>query len=120
MRSPGMTARKPIQRTGMTAPATRPVALISDVRSLILQAREGVARAVDSALTALYWHIGRRIVQDVLKHKRAGYGEEIVSALGRQLEQEFGRGFSVKSLHHMTRFAQAFPDENIVSALPAI
>ncbi len=112
-----MTARKPTPRTDVALPAAEPIALIADVRDLILQAREGVARAVDSALTTLYWHIGRRIVQDVLKDKRAGYGEQIVSALGRQLEQEFGRGFSVKSLHHMTRFAQAFPDENIVSAL---
>ena len=112
-----MTARKPTKRAGVVLPAIEPIALISDVRELILQAREGVARAVDSALTTLYWHIGCRIVQDVLKEKRAGYGEEIVSALGRQLEQEFGRGFSGKSLHHMTRFAQAFPDKEIVSAL---
>ena len=112
-----MTARKSTPRAGVALPAAEPVALIADVRALILQAREGVARAVDSALTTLYWHIGRRTLQDVLKEKRAGYGEEIVSALGRQLELEFGRGFSVKSLHHMIRFAQAFPDEQIVSAL---
>ena len=37
--------------------------------------------------------------------------------MGRQLETEFGRGFSVKSLRHMLRFADAFPDEQIVSAL---
>ncbi len=96
-------------------PVARP--LLADVRQMILQTRESVARAVDSGLTTLYWHIGRRILQDVLKEKRAGYGEEIVSALGRQLEQEFGRGFSGKSLHHMIRFAETFPDEQIVSAL---
>lgn len=47
----------------------------------------------------------------------AGYGEQIVSALGRQLEAEYGRGFSMKSLRHMIRFAEAFPDVAIVSAL---
>jgi hypothetical protein len=82
-----------------------------------LQTREGVVRAVDSGLTTLYWHIGHRIRRDILKEKRAEYGEEIVSALRRQLEQEFGRGFSGKSLHHMIRFVEAFPDEQIVSAL---
>lgn len=97
--------------------ANKPIDLLTDVRELILKAREGVARAVDSGLTALYWHVGRRIRQDILKEKRAGYGEKIVSALGRQLEREFGRGFSSKSLHHMIRFAEAFPDEQIVSAL---
>jgi predicted nuclease of restriction endonuclease-like (RecB) superfamily len=97
--------------------AAKPIALISDVRKLILQAREGVARAVDSGLTTLYWHVGCRVRQDILNEKRAEYGGQIVSALGRQLEKEFGRGFSEKSLRHMIRFAEAFPDFKIVSAL---
>lgn len=101
------------------AKAVTPVArpLLADVRELILQARAGVARAVDSGLTTLYWHVGRRVRQDILKQKRAAYGGQIVSALGRQLEMEFGRGFSEKSLRHMIRFAEAFPDFQIVSAL---
>jgi len=98
-------------------PAKLPTALLSDIRALILAAREQVARAVDSGLSALYWHVGRRIHQDILHEQRAEYGQEIVSALGRQLEAEFGRGFSEKSLRHMLRFAEAFPDDKIVSAL---
>lgn len=35
----------------------------------------------------------------------------------RQLEREFGQGFSAQALHRMIRFAEAFPDEKIVSAL---
>ena len=91
--------------------------LLAEVRGLILSAREQVAWAVDSGLVTLYWHIGRRVHQDILKEKRAEYGAEIVSALGRQLQTEFGRGFSEKSLRHMVRFAEVFPDEQIVSAL---
>lgn len=72
---------------------------------------------MDSGLVTLYWHVGRRVGQDILKQKRAEYGERIVSALGRQLEREFGRGFSEKSLRHMVRFVEAFPDFQIVSAL---
>ena len=100
-----------------TISKTVPATLLGDVRNLILSAREQVARAVDSGLSALYWHVGRRIRQDILHEKRAEYGQEIVSALGKQLEQEFGPGFSEKSLRHMLRFAEAFPDEAIVSAL---
>ena len=98
-----------------STPIARP--LLADVRELILQAREGVARAVDSGLTTVYWHVGHRVRQDILKEKRAEYGGQIVSALGRQLEMEFGRGFSEKSLRHMIRFVEAFPDFQIVSAL---
>ena len=91
--------------------------LLADVRQMILQAREGVARAIDSSLTLLHWNVGTRIRKDILKENRAEYGQEIVSALGRQLAMEFGRGFSGKSLRHMIRFAEVFPDSEIVSAL---
>ena len=67
-------------------------ALLADVRQLIAEARAGVARAVDAGLTTLYWHVGQRIRQDILKQKRAGYGEQIVSALRTQLDWEIGRG----------------------------
>lgn len=96
---------------------TKSKALLSDLRQLIAEARRDVARQVNSALVLLYWRVGKRIRQDVLKEKRADYGGQIVSALGRQLEAEFGQGFSEKSLWHMIRFAEIFPDEKILSAL---
>ena len=91
--------------------------LLADLRGLIQAARSGVARAVDSGLVALYWQIGRRIRQEILQEKRAGYGEEIVATLSRQLAAEFGRGFEPKNLHRMIQFAEVFPDEEIVAAL---
>ena len=97
--------------------AAPPSMLLSELRELILASRQSVAQVVNSALTMLYWEIGRRIRQDVLKSKRAGYGEQIVAALGRQLEREFGRGFGERNLHRMIQFAVVFPDEKIVSAL---
>jgi predicted nuclease of restriction endonuclease-like (RecB) superfamily len=93
------------------------VGLLVEVRGLILAARESAARAVDSGLVTLYWHIGRRIRQDILKEKRAEYGAKIVSALGTQLSREFGRGFNTRNLFRMVRFAEVFPDDQIVSAL---
>lgn len=97
--------------------STKSKALLSDLRQLIAEARQDVARQVNSALVLLYWRVGKRIRQDVLKEKRADYGGQIVSALGRQLEAEFGQGFSEKSLWHMIRFVEVFPDEKILSAL---
>jgi hypothetical protein len=91
--------------------------LLTEVRDLIHSARETLAQAVDSALTTLYWQIGRRVRRDILMEERGDYGAEIVSSLGRQLTAEFGRGFDEKSLRHMIRFAEAFPSEKTVSAL---
>ena len=91
--------------------------LLEDLRQMIEETRQGVATTVNTALTMLYWRVGKRINEEILKGARAEYGEQIVSTLSRQLEAEYGRGFSEKSLRHMLRFAEAFPDERIVSAL---
>jgi predicted nuclease of restriction endonuclease-like (RecB) superfamily len=61
--------------------------------------------------------MGRRIRQDILKEKRAEYGAQIVAALGRQLEREFGNGFGEKNLRRMVQFAEVFPDREIVVSL---
>ena len=92
-------------------------ALLADVRGMILEARQTVARGVNAALVALYWNIGHRIRRDILKEKRAGYGDEIVVTLSRQLALEFGRGFTEKNVRRMVQFAEVFPDEQIVATL---
>lgn len=91
--------------------------LLGDVQQLIQNAQRTAATAVNISLTMLYWRIGRRIREDVLASKRAGYGEEIVATLSRQLVAEHGRGFEVKNLHRMVQFAEAFADEPIVATL---
>ncbi len=93
--------------------------LLTDVRALILEARQRVARTVNAGLTLLYWQIGTRIRQDVLKEKRAEYGEKIVHALSGQLTAEFGRGYGRRNLFNMIRFAEVFPEADIVHALRA-
>jgi len=115
-------ARKITPRTPTSSPAPPVLAvaadrLLGDVRALIEAAREQTARAVNSALVSLYWHIGTRIRQDILREKRAGYGEEIVATLSRQLTAEFGRGYTEKGLRRMIQFAESFPDGEIVAAL---
>ena len=65
---------------------TKSKTLLGDLRRLIAEARQDVARQVNSALVLLYWRIGKRIRQDILKEKRAEYGERIVSALGDAID----------------------------------
>ncbi len=117
---PKTSKNTPRTPTSSPAPPVLAVAadrLLGDVRALIEAAREQTARAVNSALVSLYWHIGTRIRQDILREKRAGYGEEIVATLSRQLTAEFGRGYTEKGLRRMIQFAESFPDGEIVAAL---
>lgn len=92
-------------------------ALLNDVRGLIANARDVTAAAVNSALVLLYWQVGTRIRTEVLRSKRAYYGEQIVPTLSAQLVAEFGDGFSPPNLFRMLRFAELFPDDEIVSTL---
>jgi predicted nuclease of restriction endonuclease-like (RecB) superfamily len=96
---------------------TPPGQLLDDLRSLIRQTREGVAQAVNTALVLLYWQVGHRIRTEILQEKRADYGEQIVPTLSAQLVAEFGTGFSRPNLFRMLRFAEVFPDRQIVSTL---
>lgn len=98
-------------------PGLTEVGLLPELRQLIQAARHTVAVAVNSTLTTLYWKIGARIRREILREKRAEYGQKIVSALGTQLSEEFGRGFGRRNLFRMIRFAEVFPDAKIVSSL---
>lgn len=91
--------------------------LLSEIRQLLRDSRSNADKIVNSIITTTYWKIGEIINRNVLKSERAVYGNEIVSTLSRQLAVEFGRGFSEKSLRHIIRFSQVFPDFEIVSTL---
>ncbi len=65
----------------------------------------------------LYWNIGKRINDNVLKNERADYGKQIVATLSQQLREEYGKGFSKKSLSKMLQFHKSFPDFKIVASL---
>lgn len=99
---------------------THAQSLLTDLRGLIEQAREFVAQTANSTLTMLYWKLGQRIGVELLREERAPYGQEIVSAVSRELTLAYGKGFTDRNLWHMKRFAEAFPDAQIVYALSAV
>ncbi|WP_315045168.1 YhcG family protein [Capnocytophaga sputigena] len=91
--------------------------LITDLRTLINEARNKVALIVNTEITLLYWHIGKRINEEVLGNQRAEYGKQIVSTVSTQLTKEYGRGFELRNLRRMMQFAELFPDFQIVAPL---
>ena len=112
-----MNAKRTIAKARPTRLSAATNALLTDIRDLILSARESMATAANATLTLMYWHVGARIRKDILNEKRAEYGDQIVQSLAAQLSVEFGRGFGEKNLRRMVQFAEVFPDEGIVAAL---
>ena len=91
-------------------PATRNIT--SDIRHILAEARNLSVRAVNSAMVAAYWLIGRRIaLEEQGGAERAEYGEEILKKLSKELETEFGNGFSYSNLKNMRQFYKTYPDE---------
>ena len=93
--------------------------LLGDIRPVIETARQQTAHAVNSTLVMMYWQIGKRIREEVLGNERAEYGEEVTATLSRHLTAEYGRGFGVRNLEQMIRFADVFPDRQIAQTLSA-
>ena len=93
------------------------IALVSEIKTLIEQSKQQVAVTVNATMSLLYWQIGKRINEEILKDRRAEYGKQIVAKLSLQLEAEYGTGWSKRHLHHCLRFAETIPDFEIVNAV---
>lgn len=91
--------------------------LFVDLSKLIEQSRQQVAMQANSTLTILFWQIGKRINDDILKKQRAEYGKQIVQTVSAQLETSFGRNFTEKNVRRMMQFAEVFSDLQIVVPL---
>jgi predicted nuclease of restriction endonuclease-like (RecB) superfamily len=91
--------------------------LFSEITLLIEQSKARVQIYANSTLTMLYWYIGKRINDDILKNKRAEYGKQIVASLASQLTEQYGRSYEVRNIRRMMQFAELFPEIEIVSPL---
>jgi predicted nuclease of restriction endonuclease-like (RecB) superfamily len=81
---------------------------------LLKAARSAAARNVNSIMTAVYWEIGRRIIEtEQAGAVRATYGDELIKQLAKDLSAQFGRGFGVVNLSQMRRFFLAWPTKGI-------
>jgi len=90
----------------------------AEIVELLKAARSTAARNVNSIMTATYWEIGRRIVQQELKGEaRANYGEQLLEQLAKDLTKQFGRGFGNINLWRMRAFYRAWSEGQILSTL---
>ena len=91
--------------------------LFSEVKRLIEEAKQNVAKTVNTTTTTLYWSVGAKINSEILENKRAEYGKEVVKSLSQKLTLEYGKGWSEQQLRHCLRIAETFPDKEILYAL---
>ena len=91
--------------------------LISEISLLIEQSQRHITTQANSALTQLFWQIGKRINDEILLNKRADYGKQIVVILSEKLMTRYGRSFEEKNLRRMLQFSEQFEDFSIVVTL---
>ena len=72
-------------------PAANNFMLLEDIRQMIEATRSAVASTINAGLTTLYWNIGKRMREEILKGERVEYGQEIIASLGQELAKDFGR-----------------------------
>jgi predicted nuclease of restriction endonuclease-like (RecB) superfamily len=90
---------------------------LADIVGLLEAARRASARTVNVLMTATYWEVGRRIVeQEQGGGRRAGYGAALIASLSADLTTRYGRGFSMRNLEQMRLFYLAWPIAQTVSA----
>ncbi len=91
--------------------------LLTDLSQLIEQSKKFVIVQANSVMTMLFWNVGKRINEDILQNKRADYGKQIVATLAQQLTEKHGKNFEKTNLTRMMKFAELFPEIEIVATL---
>ena len=86
---------------------------LNDIRNIINSARQNAVRSVDFCRVQMYWHMGKRIFEEEQQGKdRADYGTYLIKNLAKQLEPEYGSGFSVRQLAFCRQFYRIYPIAN--------
>jgi len=114
---PGKTVSPRKTNSGRPTSQVNETALLEDLRSLILSARQRISVVANSTTTLLYWHLGQRLLKENLQNQRAAYGKQILATVSRELTAEFGRGFSYATVNRAIQFSELFLDPEIVSTL---
>lgn len=90
---------------------------VSDIRSIINNARTTAVRSVDFCRVQMYWQLGRRIFEEEQQGKeRADYGSYLIKNLALRLEPEYGSGFGRRQLETCRQFYREYPIANALRA----
>ena len=86
---------------------------VSGIKAIIDGARSNAVRSVDFCRVRMYWAIGQRITEKEQQGKeRADYGTYLIRNLAKQLQPEYGSGFSARQLEMCRQFYRVYPIAN--------
>jgi len=88
---------------------------VQDIKAIIGQARTQAVRSVEFYRVEMYWKVGERIFNEEQQGKeRADYGSYLILELAKEIEPEYGSGFSVRTLEQCRKFYRIYPIANAV------
>ncbi|MFR3591858.1 MAG: PDDEXK nuclease domain-containing protein [Eisenbergiella massiliensis] len=91
---------------------------IEEVKSEIQKQRISVVLNANSSMICLYWNIGRAILK---KQEGEGWGAKVIDRMAKDLKDAFPEmsGFSPRNIKYMRKFAECWPDFQIVQQVVA-
>jgi predicted nuclease of restriction endonuclease-like (RecB) superfamily len=88
--------------------------LLTRLKERIRSAQIQATLSVNRELVVVYWRIGQDILQ---RQADQGWGSKVIDRLAADLRRDLSnsRGFSARNLRYMRAFAEAYPDELLIT-----
>ena len=95
------------------------VVFFKEVKQKILTERLKTTISANCAMIILYWEIGKTIL---IRQKNEGWGSKVIDRLSYDLKEAFPdmSGFSPRNLKYMRKFAEEWPEREIVQRTVAL
>ncbi len=89
--------------------------IFENIKNEILKSQYKAMQVVNRELVFMYWHIGKIILEN------AKWGNKFIDNLSVDLKLEFPtiKGFSIRNLKNMKKFAEEYPDFEFVQKVSA-
>ncbi len=92
------------------------IKFVKEIKERIRQAQYDALKAVNKELIALYWDIGKIIVE---RQEKEGWGKFVIEKLAVDLQKEFPgvQGYSAQNLWYMRQFHVEYKDNEKLQPL---
>lgn len=91
---------------------------IEEIKNEIRRQRVSVVLNANSHMICLYWNIGKAILE---KQEKEGWGAKVIDRMSKDLKDAFPdmSGFSPRNIKYMRKFAECWPNYEIVQQVVA-